>query len=366
MAIRFIEGFETERTSTHAARRYETVTGTYGSSENGRKNSNGFALSGTAFNMVTPALVTSLGNTWTVGFGVYFESGDFASLSTFPGVYFLDGGDAGTDEQLGLRFNGQALVGLETCKIAIEVVRGATVLGTSDIRLDLARWYYIEFQVTIHPSTGSYEVRINESVDAGASDTAGTANTANQGTAGADRVNLSWQSSPSADVLWYDDIYIKDDGTYLNDFVVEGLASVAGDGDTAQWQLAGAAVDVGTAFLDSATANSLAETNDRIQTDTVGEISLANFEDLSFIQGGTIHCVQVAVLGRMETSGQRDVQPRFRHINGSPSEHNGTAVTYDNTMFQLGREVFETNPATASAWVVNDIDLGQWGVRLDA
>lgn len=365
MALRFIEGFEVESEITHATRKYATVIGgSWGVSEDGRKRTAARSIRSDILALVTEPLVTSLGNTWTVGFGFKLDLELAASPANFPGIHLMDGGTAGTDDQLAVVIARPSnATASEPGSGVIEVRRGAAVLATGTTRLLEKRWYYIEMTATVRTGiNGAYEVKIDGTTEVSDSGI----DAANQGTDGADRVRIDWRSDGVDDVS-LDDIYVADDGTFLGDVIIEGVEAITGDGDTAQWDLQGGATDVGHALLDQqAVVQSLFEDR-RIASNTVGQISLADFGNLTWIRDGTIHGVHVHTLARMETSGTRTLRNRFRDKDGVPGESDGAVdLVLTDTAFDTFLEMFENNPVTAAAWTVAEIDAGQWGVRVTA
>jgi hypothetical protein len=363
MVVRLIEGFEVERITGHWDRRYAVVTGapTFPA---GYKDLNGFAAQSNSLELTTKALTTTLQNSWTIGFAFKMVEGLTTGQTTYPEVVFLDGPLRASDDQIALRFVAQTSLASEVSRAKIEVVRGGTVLGTSDTVFLRNRWYYIEFQVTIHPTLGSYEVKVDEVSDAGATDTSGTVNTANQGTAGADRYHMSWESDSGNDDVAYDQIICGDDSTFRGKIVVEGLRSIDGDGDQADWALAGGASNVGDALLDADNQVSASLELQRITSSTVNDVSFADHENLVLIRDGTIYGIRLTSVGRMETSGTRGVTPRFRDKDGAPAEADGTEYTLTDTSFESWTEMFVNNPVSAAAWQVSEVDLGQWGVKV--
>ena len=95
-------------------------------------------------------------------------------------------------------------------------------------------------------------------------------------------------------------------------------------------------------------------------------MSLADYDAVPYLLGGTIYGVQVTTTARMDSSGSRTVQPRFREKDGTPGEANGTAFTVDSTDWDLFTEVFEDNPVVTGAWTLAQLNAGQWGVRLNS
>jgi hypothetical protein len=374
MALRFLEGFEVESFLIHAQRKYATVANGWGTSAPGRWHAAHRSIRDPDMILITPALVTSVGNTWTIGFGFrgFDAAATPASVTRAPGFRLLDGPSESADEQVSVELHPETLLTSDVVgRWQVVVRRGATVLGTSTFRLMQLRWYYLEFQVVVRTGVnGSFEVKVHD-FHANSITTVLTVsgvNTANQGTDGADRVAILWDSAGSLnDDVEFDDIYIRDDATYLGNVVIEGRETVAGNGDTADWDLQGGATDVGDALLDEQQNAQIAFEDQRIVSDVIGEISLANYQDLVLIRDGTIHGVMLITVARMESSGTRTIRSVFRHKDtGSPANAEGSDFILADTNFDSFFQVFAVNPVTTTAWDVPDLDLGQWGVKVQA
>lgn len=375
MTMRFQEGFENISDLTQGQRKYALVTGSWPTADAGRWNTAFRAATDNAAVLVTKPIVTSVQNTWTIGFGwfgVQFPNSP-GSVTRASGIRLLSGGTSITaNEQVSIEIQPQTLLAHEAQGRWLIVVRRAgTTLATGTLYLQQNRWYYIEFQVVVRTGTnGSIQVKVHEwpSLSVTTDINVSGINTANLGTDGADRLAIVFDSvgSASSDTVSFDDIYAADDSTYRGNMVIEGLDAVVGNGDTAQWELQGGATDVGHALLDSDSSNVTLEDR-RIVSDTTGQISLCNFGDLTFLLDGTYHFVSMSLLARMESSGTRTLKPVFRHKDtGSPSNFEGDDFVVTDTNWSQFNQMFATNPVTAAAWDKNDINLGQWGVKLHA
>lgn len=375
MTIRFQEGFENISDETQGARKYALITNGWPTSQSGRWNSAFRAAQGNAPILVTEPLVSSVQNTWTIGFGWMAVQTPTtpASVTRGTGIRLLSGGtDITANEQVSIELQPQTIGSWESAGRWLVVVRrGGTTLATGSVQIILNRWYYFEFQVVVRTGTdGSVMVKVHEwpSLSVTTDINVSGINTANLGSDGADRIAIVFDSvgSSTNDQVRFDDIYVADDSTFRGNTVIEGLDAVTGNGDSAQWELQGGAANVGDALLDSDSNSPTLETR-RIVSDTTGQISLADFQNLSFLLDGTYHFVAVNVLGRMESSGTRTIKPVFRHKDtGSPSNFEGGDFVVLDTNFTQFDEYYQTNPVTALAWDLADINLGQWGVKLHA
>lgn len=371
MTLRFMDGYEAESFITHAQRKYASVTNGWGTAVAGRTNSAHRAIRDPDMILVTDPLVGSLGNTWTVGIGYRMFTSPSApgSVTRAPGIRLLDGPSETADEQVSIEFQPQTKLASELGRALIVIRRGATVLATGTTNLIIGRWYYVEATFVVRTGTnGSVVVRVYDQTHHAviAELNVSGINTANQGSDGADRVAFLWDSVGTAiDSVDFDDAYVADDSTMRADhgWAVECIESTAGNGDTAQWSLAGGATSVGNALLDQQNNSQASFEDRRITSDTIGQLSLAPFGDLAWIKDGTISGVLVITLAKMDTSGTRTIANVFRHKNtGSPSNAQGGNIVLSSTTFDDFLEVFAVNPVTSSAWLPADLNLGQWGV----
>lgn len=329
MTLRWGEGFEIDASSNYLDNKYETAEG---ESVGTPGRLHGRWGAGT---FVTPSLGSQA--TWTVGFGLYLGAtpdpdDDYIALMT------------GGVEQIRLAINADR---------TLVVKRGSTTLETGTTVLPSSTWVYIEFQCTVHTSTGAYEVRINESAEM--SDTG--VNTAEAGSNNADIVKISIDSAS----LRCDDIYILDDqGTYDNDFlgdsVIEGLLP-NGEGASLDWTPSTASTHYVLVDDPATSYNS----TDFVSSDTIGHQDLYDFEDLSFITG-SIRGVFVNMMASMDAIGSRELKAAYRNSGGSVDYGDDFTVNGVSTFEYIS--VLEQNPISAAPWAVADIDDGQFGVEV--
>lgn len=244
-------------------------------------------------------------------------------------------------------------------KMRLRVYRGdpatGTLLGETDYILQFGVWYYLEFQVLLHDSTGTYEVRVNEvnllsgsGVDTQAQDT----NQADTVRFGSTRIFLGDG--------YLDDIYILnsidagdgDNLTFLGDSVIEGKRP---DSDTSvEWTPSTPAADNFTMVDDpdpddDATFNVSTGNN---QEDIYG------FESLALVNNDNIRGIELYLLMRLTLSGTRNVRTRIKQGGTTVS---GSTYAVADTAYAYVTEMLERDPTDGNPWTqakINSVELG--------
>jgi hypothetical protein len=375
MALRHLESFEGQRHMTVLARLYDTATGSIAENTGHRS---AFCVSSANLLLRTRDLLDGAAdeNTWIAGWAMRLanSSGLSAAATVFP--YLSLRSAAG--EQLRVEFvaSNESKPGGNGYKL--RVMRGATELATSvDRFLGSPTDYsftYLEFEAVVRTGTNGsftlrYHTRYQQNIVATWTAANTGINTANQGADGADRVELALTQSPSTDIA-VDNIYVCDgtgsvNNAKLGQIHVEALDPTA-NGATVEWDLQGGAGSLEDAWNEAADVNNATEDDKRVSTKDVGFIELASMSNLAVIRSVTIVGIQTRITGRMEASGTRDVQFFYRKTTGSPAQVGTDIVTFDNTSLISHVDTRETDPNTAAAWVVADVDGVQMGVELDA
>jgi len=350
MAGLWMEGFEVHQASTQLARKWATWTAANTAAGAGR-------VFGTSYGILSAVAVTpSLGlkDTLVFGFGLRIASQQTALNSGAQGLYLERGGT----EQVHIEFVNNS------GSFEIRLLRGATTLATTSSAFAYGVWHYFEVKVNVHTSTGSYEIRQNESTVSSGSGL----NTANSGSNQADIFAMRFTSNVSTTVL-IDDIYVLDttggvNDDFRGDSIVQGLLP-SSNGSTIQWTNdAGAGSnfenvdDAANAAPDEAGAGG---TN---SSDTNGQIDLYNMQDATQVQGA-VHFVQLGVQLGMSAAGSRNVKTKYRDPDTTVVD---TGVTHNvnTTVFDEFTQVLDTNPNGSIPWDVSDIDGGQFGVEVTA
>jgi hypothetical protein len=228
--------------------------------------------------------------------------------------------------------------------------RTATILTTSVSTISPATYYFAELKVTLHDSTGAYELRID-----GVNFTSGSGvDTLVSGAATWDGIVLGGTNVGVTYTIDFDDLYICDGSSgvnndFLGDHRIVCVVASSGNGTHTDW-----APSTGSdrgALVDDNPPN----VADYVASGTVGDRVTFNFAALGL--AGTVKAVQTAPLMKADLAGVRTSAPAFR-ISGNDYDGSGYALGSDWS-YQL--EVHTTNPATVAPWTVSEIDGAEVG-----
>ncbi|HLA24488.1 MAG TPA: hypothetical protein VJ206_03765 [bacterium] len=228
----------------------------------------------------------------------------------------------------------------------IFATRNGTTLGTSTNALTAGVWYHIEAKTTIHDTTGTVDVWVN-----GVNWLSLTGqDTRNAGAGTVTRIQLSATSNSTHD---YSDwiVYSGSTGPLGDHRVGPKLPSTTGA--NSQW-------------TPSAGSNyqCVDETAQNGDTDYVSEASAGDRDTYVFAAlglTGTVAAVQVNVWARKDDAGSRTVAPVIRR---SAVNYDGTAASVLDSYSAVCKQVYETDPSTAAAWSVTNVDAAEFGQKL--
>ncbi len=343
MVARWHEGFETHQTGAQWDRRYATRTGSF-TIVAGRV----FGSAGTIAAPVFVAPSFGLADTWGVAFGLRIESQVPGLNSGSQGLYL----EKGTTEQVHLEIVSNA------GSFEVRVMRGATQLGITTSAFVYGSWHHFELKVTVHTSTGAFELRHNEvNVLSGSG-----VNTANAGSNQADVFAIRFTTTSSN--VRFDDFYVWDGtGAVVNNFVgdtvIEGI-EVTANGATNQWT-----PSAGSNFDNVNDPGSATPVDAGVggfnSSDTAAQLDLYTFSDLTQIDG-TILSVQLDTQLAMASAGSRTVDTKYRDPDTTVVDIASKAVA--STSYDSFADVMSVNPNGGAAWDVADINGGQFGVEI--
>ena len=273
-------------------------------------------------------------------------------------AYKQSSGASGTDANYGpLRIMEGSTVHLNVaCSGAsptvLSVYRAGTLLGAGTISFPENVWVYVEFSYTIDDSSGSYELKINGNTSISGS----SVDTRNGGTGVHDTVELKapWCGG---NYVYYDDVYIKSDTTFLGDVRVETVFPT-GNGNSSSWVGSDGNSTDNYALVDESPANG---DTDYVKSSTVNAVDSYALGDLT-TTAGTVYGVQYLAYSRKDDAGSRTVAPLVRI--GS-TDYPGTGVSLGNSYVYL-REMKSTSPATATAWTISEINAMEYGAKVTA
>lgn len=235
----------------------------------------------------------------------------------------------------------------------LSVRRGTTVLATTAAIMSVDVWHYIEFKVTVHDTTGAYELKVNgvSQLSATSVDTkAGATNNY------ANRVRFYGVSGVLAGRgHWYDDQYIADaTGSINNDFLGDRRVQTIFpnvDGDQTDFSLS-----TGTDSFALVDDNPLDDDSTYVESSTSGHRDLYQFENLVAAQ--TVNGVQQHAIARKTDVTNFDIQ---LVVKSATTVSEGSNQTVGSTTYGDFQRVVEQNPDTSSAWTLTTINAAQFG-----
>lgn len=329
------EGAEVHHTLSELTKKYAQVSGSPGATGVGQGRTGGRAMSFNGAWLGTPSL--GVADDWILHFGL--------KVSSSPENFQFNILNGATEQ---LRIEGVAGSPYE-----LRIVRGSTVLATTSLSIPTGVWNYYELKVNIHPSTGSYELRQNETVVIAQ---ATGQNTAESGSNGADVFQFGHFGS-SGSSLDMDDIMIVPTTTYLGDSAGYAI-NPDGDGNSSQWTPQTGPNN----YTNIDDPNGAPNDADYVQSGTNGQKDLYTYTDLPATGLGTIHFLMVAQRVALDISGTRTVKTKFRESGGS--EGDGGTFSVNSTMTAERMDAMNQNPVGPKAWTKADIDAGEFGIEV--
>lgn len=356
MALRFIEGFDLNAASSAANDIYlERKATVSGAPELGTGFKIGSSVASNSYVLTTPEFADQ--DVWILNWAWFLSEAGLSGQAA--GIRILRGGS----EQLSVDIRSFGAEGDD--RFYVDIKRDSTTLATAG-PFWCAKWYQFELKVTIDPSSGTYDLKVNGSTVV--SDTG--VNTAQQAVADADQFVFSLDNGNSTMNL--DHVVVADDtGSLVNDFFGPALvvhALPASNGDETDWDTSSGS-DHAALVNETMPNNNILTTEDakRISSETVGDDDRFNYDhlaDLGLPSGATIVGVGVETCAGMEASGSLDIRATFKDTGGSDVE--GDSETVDSTALGVFVQFWEQNPVTTSSWTVTSIDAGQFGVKVQA
>ena len=327
MAIEWLEGFDHYTSVAMFQRKWDSTLSDVSPGQTGRFA--GFSVrlgSPTAF-----AGILTLGNqqTRTVGFAFWYAT---TTAGTNPILAFLDVSSRQVDLQL------NQATGVLT------VTRNGTVLGTSAAVLSISTWFYIEFQATIHSSTGSITVRVNGTDVI----TVSGANTQTSANAYANRIYIEGINSTSL----YDDMYIENTATFHGECRVLTVLPNA-DSSPLQWT-----PSTGTAHWSLVDEGNPNDDTDYVSSSTPGHVDLYGFPDIT--PTGSILAVQTVLTARKDDAGVRQIADQC--VSGATTATGATATI--TSSYLMYRQIRETDPDTGAAWTAAGFNAASFGQKV--
>lgn len=339
MAIRFMDSFDhwaigdylsKWTSSSHTTQNVSITTGRHGS---------GYQAAGYGDRTLSKVFDTSPQDTWICGVAVNWAS--FAQ--TFAFISFRDGASA----QCEVRTNSSN---------RLYVARNGTTLGTGTTTLQTGVWYYVEFKVVIHDSTGVAVVKLNETTEINLSGV----DTRNAGTT-CDTFQLGDRGSFGGTITW-DDLYVLD-GTgssptndFLGDVRVQALSPNA-NGNTSNLVGSDGNSTDNYLLVDESTPNG---DTDYVEAAAVGDKDTYNYGALTPTTG-SVYGIQILPYARKTDAGTRKIATVARH---SGTEEDSADLILGSSYTYLPN-IRETKPG-GGAWSISDINAAEFGVKVTA
>jgi hypothetical protein len=251
----------------------------------------------------------------------------------------------------------------------LSIARGVSVvLGTTTTPPIAPNvWNFIEFKVTFATgATGSAEVRVNGVVVLSLTSiqTAASANaSANVVEIGATNV-FSYGGFSSANGAAYDDVYICDttgslNNTYLGDIQVNAILPNA-NGTENDFSKGGTAI--GSQNFVQVDENPPDDDTSYVISPTIGNIDRYLYPPI-VPTTGTPYAVVVWNRARKDDAGVRSIRAAIK--SGATVSDSGTDQPL-STSYQYLMGLFETDPNTAVAWTMVNIQAAEFGVKVTA
>lgn len=369
MTMRWIEGYEIRHHETLSEETYgQDGTGGYAGQASGGAASAGRKIgksmvSGANATYTTPVLVASPTNTWIAQFAIrkHLKTG----LSGTPGMKFYK-------QASGLQLEIRQVDGARAGTWALEVFRGANSLGkTQDYAWGgQCTWMVFQVKVVIRDGTdGSVNIKawdyLNNSVTA-LNLTAIDA--ADQGSDGMDQVAWSINTQASSQNRW-DDIVIMDDAGGSNDdqtsvpFLVYGQLPV-GDGPTVDWDPS----RPGTHWDLLNSLPHLAGNAEEVTSDFLTDLDQFDLADVPEMSDGATPAIagmMIDIHGAMKNSGTHTLRVNVDDPSGGNADV-ATNLVFPNLILTARTLILETNPVSASAWTLADLEDHRIGFKLFA
>ncbi len=227
---------------------------------------------------------------------------------------------------------------------------GTQLAATSAGYIVAGIWHYFEVKIAFS-NTGTYEVRVDGNatpvLSSGSADTTNTANNY------ANVIAISGNAGQGQ----FDDIYLVNasggvNNDFLGDIRIEGRVPT-GVGNYAQFT---PSTGANWQNVDDIPPNGDTDYNSSATVNNKDSFAHQALSSLS----GTIRWVSHFTYARKDDAGTRKTAPLFRI---SSTDYVGTDDTL-STSYQYFRQVYETSPATSSAWTVSEVNAAEVGYKL--
>ncbi|MGW8177407.1 MAG: hypothetical protein ACWGQW_01205 [bacterium] len=272
---------------------------------------------------------TDVGPTITVGVAVYIED---SFLSALPLINIIDSSQS-IQATLQVNTDGSLSVSGQSSSSGV-IIRDT--------------WFYIELTITVNDSTGSVVVDVDgtEVINQTSIDT--------QGQATDDVYGASFQGS-AANFRYFDDLYIRDDTTRHGGNTYIQTLRPTGAGNYTQFTPSAGSnyQNVDETVFDSDSTYNYSSTTGQIDSFAMGDLS-----------GDTasVYAVVNKTVAKRNTADPAYLSPLIRT---SSTDYTGTSEAQADT-YKLRDKIWETNPYTASAWSISEVNGLEAGYKHEA
>ena len=222
-----------------------------------------------------------------------------------------------------------------------------SVIATSTSALSLNVWYWVEVKIFIHATTGTFQVKIDDSdwLNETGLDTEKTATTP--------LINKFSFFSGSSNYSYYDDlVWQDDDGDFLGPSRIETFMP-NGEGSTIEWT-----PSTGTdnsALVDEIPTN---DDTDYVSSATVTDLDLYDVDAISVTD--TIHAIGIHTRAKKTDTGARSIESRTK----SSTDEQGGVDKALSTTYGTFTDVFETTDSGTTAWTKTLFDAAEFGIKV--
>jgi hypothetical protein len=232
---------------------------------------------------------------------------------------------------------------------------GAVVtLATSGVVLTTDTWYHLEWKVLIHPSAGSYDLKLDGSTILSAS---GIDTQDSDGNVGFIRFSSQRSGTPETQFL-LDDLYVlNSDGSINNDFL--GINTVI----RAYYPDADASPNDFTPSV-GVDHYALVDEAEEDFADYLDGVTATNREAFSMqpVGSGSFKAVMQEALVKVNSAGVRNIR---NVVESGATTSNGASVGISDADDPVAvRRILETDPDTGLFWTESGINAAEFGMEV--
>lgn len=227
---------------------------------------------------------------------------------------------------------------------------GATILGTSTSAIT-TDWQYVEISISADNAAGSISILI----DGATKLTLTGIDTISIGTGVMNKLQFTCSTLST---YYVDDMYITSNTTPLGDSRVTVLAPSADAGFT-DWTLSPPSLPNHY----SAVNGTIPDYSTYVYTNIPGNRDLYDYSDMVF-NPVSVYAIQPIFAARKDTSANKNIRMDIVTNAGTYFDISQTVPVSTTTFYRVEGSIIETNPVTAIAWSVMDLNGIQMGPEI--